>query len=212
MRNRILFISVLLVSIVIIGNNVFHETYAKSYDLVKTNLFFYNDINRMEDNIKNYLLSIDGLLVANSSFEYSSILSNNYDFLINFACSYVLDNQEYYVDEIKLGDSFGYRDKNNNINETNKYISLDIIYEITDKYFGIRDFNVINSNVKVMNNYISLGYYEKSAFMGEIEDIDIRVDDNFLVATVEYNTGNMYLYTFRNCNNVLKIYNVEVLV
>ena len=94
-------------------------------------------------------------------------------------------------------------------NENNINFSTSKI-EITDKFFGERDFKIINSNVKIVDKYISIIDYNEDLFMEEIKDVSISEKDDYVIAKVIYDYDK-YLYTFYKKNNVLKIYDVEVL-
>ena len=124
---------------------------------------------------------------------------------------YILKYQEHYNDQIKTIDSFKYITKQGSQKETNKYISIDEIYNITEKYFGVKDFKIINDNVSIIDNYISLTDYEEEYFPLNIEKITVNQKLPYIEANVYYENNTNYLYTFEVINNVLKIKNIEVL-
>ena len=58
----------------------------------------------------NYIDLIDNSLFAMSSFSMSDTLNENYDFLIDFAISFILNNEEQYKDDIIVGEEYVYID------------------------------------------------------------------------------------------------------
>lgn len=193
--NRILFVSlVMIVSLCFIS--IFDNTYAYSYDIEKGILFYKENSNELEIDISKYIGYIDDYIIANSSYEMSEYLDENYDFLVNFANDYVINNREYYSEYI-------YDDN----------VRLNIIYDITDKYFGIRDFYI--EDISKINNleYISLVDYNEKRFSLAIKDVDIINDSkNYVSAIISYDNNIKYKYLFKNINGVLKIRNIEVIV
>lgn len=193
--NRILFISlVMIVSLCFIS--VLDNTYAYSYDIEKGILFYKENSNELEIDISKYIGYIDDYIIANSSYEMSEYLDENYDFLVNFANDYVINNREYYSEYI-------YDDN----------VRLNIIYDITDKYFGIRDFYI--EDISKINNleYISLVDYNEKRFSLAIKDVDIINDSkNYVSAIISYDNNIKYKYLFKNINGVLKIRNIEVVL
>lgn len=209
---RVLLGLFLIVSILFLGNKIFSTSFAYSYDIDNSVLFYKDDYRELEDDISKYLSNIDNLIIANSSFVYSDKLVDNYDFLVHFALDYILNNSEYYYKDIRVLDNCLYIDKDGIDNYTSQYIDLDIVYDITDFYFGIRDFSVINDDVCMMGDYISLSDYNGSEFNFDIVDVEVSGNIDEIKAVVSYDDNNKYLYSFVNVNNILKINDVEVIV
>ena len=77
---KVLFVFILIIVMVIMKNYI-SNTFAYSYDLENTTLFYDDNKEILEEKIKTYLSDIDDMLIVNSSFEYNDILKYNYDFL-----------------------------------------------------------------------------------------------------------------------------------
>ena len=202
----------LLITIFIITTVVFVSKGSFAYEYQNDNytLFYKEDYNQLKEDIKIYLTNIDDYLVPNASYLYSDILTNNYDFLTNFALDYITFNKEEYQDKITRLNEYTYKNVNNKELITDEYIDIEEIYKITDKYFGIRKYYIINDNVNILDNYISLSDYTDRVFNKEIKDITVSNEGNLIVAKVTYNNDDIYKYSFKIIDNVLKIYNVEV--
>lgn len=206
-----IFIFIGVITFIWLFNDFLQNSFAYSYD-VESGILFYDDNEEvLQNNIKMYLEDIDGLLMANSNFELSDILVENYDFLTYFAFNYILNNYEYYSDKILELDKHLYIDKNFIQKSTNQYIDVEEIYKITDKYFGIRDYIFTDNNVNIINNKISLLEYANDDFSLIIDRVDVKFSDELVLAYVYYEGDFCYLYTFSNENEVLKIRNIEVI-
>lgn len=190
---------------------VTNNTYAYQYNVDNYTLFYKNNKDELESDIKKYIDDIDDLLIANSSYELSDNLSENYIFLVNFAMDYIIKNYEVYKEKIIKLDKYEYVDRDLNEKIVDDYIDIEEIYNITFKYFGIKNFQIINDNVNIIDNYISLTDYTERRFKLKISSISISYDNNKVLANVLYDNDCKYLYTFNNYNNVLKINNIEVL-
>ena len=174
-------------------------------------VLFYNDnMEILKDDLKYFIDKVDDYLLPNSSFIYSDILTENYDFLTNFALDYIINNKTYYNDLIVTLDNYSYLDKHYNSKSTNEYINKEEIYKITNMFFGIKDYVIINDNIKEVNDYVSLTDYNGVLFKGNIDNIEINNHGDYLNCIVYYDSGDKYNYIFINNNNVLKLYNVEV--
>lgn len=210
MLNRICFFVGIVIFCWLISNFI-QDSFAYSYEVESGILFFDNDTEVLQKNIKKYLRNVDDLLIVNSSFEMSDVLVENYNFLTYFAFDYILNNYEFYSDKIIELDSYSYVDRYYNEKSTNKYISIEEIYEITDKYFGIRDYAFTDDNINVIGNNISLLEYANDDFSLIIDNVKVEVMNDLILAYVYYEGNYCYLYTFINKNEVLKIKNIEVI-
>ena len=210
MNNRnIKVITILVVTISLLIIYIASNSFAYEYETTNYTLFYKEDLSELKEDIKIYIDDIDDYLIPTSSYKYSDILTENYDFLTNFAIAYIINHKETYQDSIASMTSFTYNDIDNQSHETNEYIDTDEIYNLTDKYGGMSDYYIINENVNVIDNYVSLSSYNKRLFTGKIKNIDITKED-MIIAAVEYDNNDKYKYIFKNINNVLKIYNIEV--
>ena len=202
----IFIVLIISVIVVIVSNNSF----AYEYTINNYTLFYKDDLNELGKDITVYLDSIDDYLIPNSSYLYSDILVENYDFLTNFALDYIINNKEAYIDKIIKLDDYTYYDSHYNELNTNEYIDIEEIYDITYKYFGIKDYSIINDNVSIINNCVSLSDYTERLFSSQVKNLDVDKNKDMIIATVSYDSGDRYKYTFKIINNVLKIYNIEV--
>jgi len=209
---KILLFFLLIIGIFFLGNKIFDVSFAYSYDIDRAVLFYKDNYDELEEDVKTYLSNIDDIIISNSSYLYSDKLSNNYDFLVHFANNYINNNKEYYYNDIMLFNECSYVNKYGVNNSSNEYINLELLYEVTDFYFGIKDFTIINDDVCIENNYVSLSIYNNNLFLSNIVDVIIRKNIDGIDAIVDYDDGSSYLYSFVIVDNVLKINNVEVIV
>ena len=207
---RIFICLFLIIFGVLLCSTIFGESFAFSYDIGSGVLFYKDDLDELTLDIEAYLTDVDDFIIPNSSFLYADKLKNNYDFLINFAIDYVINNRDYYYDDIAKFDSCFYNDINGLQRDTFEYVKLDAIYEITDFYFGVSDFIILNDTVCVKDNYISLSDYTNDTFSLEIEDVSVEVDELNVNALVIYDDETKFLYSFYNDKSILKLVNVGV--
>lgn len=209
--NHLFGIIIICISVFFSLHLILDNTYAYQYKFNNYTLFYKDNKDELEKNIKKYIDDIDDLLIANSSYELSDNLSENYMFLVNFAIDYIIDNYENYKKKIIKLDKYRYIDRELNEKVVDDYVDIEEIYNITFKYFGVKDFQIINDNVNIIDNYISLTDYTEKRFKLKISSISISYDNNKVLANVLYDNNYKYLYIFNNYNNVLKISNVEVI-
>lgn len=209
---RLVFLTgcMVLVGGLLLGISVLENTWAYTYDLDEAVLFYEEDEVKLSNKILKYLDNIDEMLIVNSSFELADRLVDNYDFLVHFAVDYVLKYQEYYSDKIVMLDDYSYVNRELIEKKVNLYIPIEVLYEITDKYFGVRDFAIINDDVNIIDGYVSLSDYTERVFSLKIERVEVIATDNVVEARVCYGDDICYLYTFNNVNQILKINNVEI--
>lgn len=211
--NKYIIISIIVsIMIGIIFISVFKNTYAYDYINYDYTLFYKDDKEELSADIKKYIGDIDYIIYNNSDYSVYDNLSDNYNFMVNFAIDYIIMHKDNYLDKIKILESFSYTDVHYSSKITNEYIDIDTVYNITNKYFGIRDFAILNDNVNIIDNYISLsGTYSKKIDL-EIDSIDIIEKNSRVKAFITYknNPDTNYIYTFIIKDNVLKLYNVEV--
>lgn len=203
---------VLLLTIFIVTTIIFLSKGSFSYEYSNDNytLFYKEDYDSLKDDIKVYIDDIDNYLIPNTSYLYSDILINNYDFLTNFSLDYIINHKELYQDKITYLDNYSYKNVDNKEKSTNEYINIEEIYKLTSKYFGIDNYYIINDNVNIINDNISLSDYTDRVFNNEIKNITITKDNDLLIIIITYNNEDNYKYTFKIIGNVLKIYNLEV--
>lgn len=164
----------------------FKISHAYSY---KNNLMYVEDKEIILKELNNYIDSIDNILIPTTSYTYSNILTENYDFLVRYAVNYIIDNKDFYKDNI--------------IKKENKeYIPKECIYEVTNKYFNITNFYIEEENVLLEK--------VNKIFKLKINNIKYEKDD-YIKVNVLYENGVEYLYVFTyNQDNYMYLYNVEV--
>ena len=197
---------------VIIVFNIFKNTYAYDYKDYDYTLFYKDNESELTEDIKKYISDIDYLIYNNSEFSTYETLNDNYEFMVNFAIDYISMNKYKYKDNIVLLEPYKYLDKHHNNKVTNEYIDIDTIYDVTNKYFGVKDFTILNNNINIIDKYISLSGTTKNKINLEIDSARISKDNDIITAAIKYKNDSEtdYIYTFKINNNILKIYNVEV--
>lgn len=198
------------IGIMILLCGMFDSSYAYSYDINNSVLFYEDNPLELENDIKKYISNIDDYIIPNSSYLYGDRLVDNYDFLVYFASDYVINNREYYFEYLKNYNKCSYLNKNGIDSYTYDYIDINKLYDITDFYFGIRDFIIINDEVCINDNYISLIDYSSDIYNFEIVDINIIDSLDDIKVVISYDNGDSYLYLFDNVNNILKLKDIEV--
>lgn len=192
--------------------NIFKNTYAYDYKDYDYTLFYKDNESELTEDIKKYISGIDYLIYNNSEFSTYETLNDNYEFMVNFAIDYISMNKYKYKDNIVLLEPYKYLDKHHNNKVTNEYIDIDTIYDVTNKYFGVKDFTILNNNINIIDKYISLSGTTKNKINLEIDSASISKDNDIITAAIKYKNDSEtdYIYTFKINNNILKIYNVEV--
>ena len=186
------------------------NSYAYEYVDHNYNLFYKDNKDELSKDVRKYLNDINKYIFRNSNYEVYDSLIDNYDFLTYFAIDYILDNYEYYKKSVVQLDNHLYLDKYNNKKTTNQYINLDIIYGITYKYFGVRDYAITNSNFNVIDNYVSLSRYTDDSVDMIIKNLSIDNIGEYIIVNVTYADNSNYSYKFYIKDNVLRLYNIEV--
>ena len=212
-ENKHIIISIIISVVVgIIFVSIFKNTYAYDYNNYDYTLFYKENKEELSDDIKKYISDIDYIIYDNSDYSVYDNLSDNYSFMVNFAIDYIIMHKDNYLDKIKVLEKYSYIDVYRNNKVTNEYIDIDTIYSITNKYFGLKDFAILNTNINVIDNYISLSGTSDKKVNLEIENVDIKELNGRIEANITYknNPDIKYIYTFIIKDNVLKLYNVEV--
>ena len=210
MKKIIIAVSLLILSILsfLLINNTF--AIEENNPAINPYFIYYQDnSNKLNRDLTTYIETLDDILIPISSFDFSPILVENYNFLVDFAIRYIADHQKYYQDKITI-----YNDHSFTYNgiSTNKYIDLALIYEITDIFFAKRDFYIINNNVENYQNKISLLVKRSTTFKAKINQIkDLTLKDDLLSLKVYYDDNSTYKYYFKILTDKrLVIYNVEL--
>ncbi|MBQ8218991.1 MAG: hypothetical protein IJZ79_04490 [Bacilli bacterium] len=192
--------------------------YQDSYSIEMDNINDINlilednsDINILKDNIYNYIDMIDDNLITNSSYNMSNILSENYDFLVNFSIAFILNNIDYYEEDIITMNEYTYMDLYGNTYRTDKYISIDTLYDITYNVFGKRYFYIDNEIIKVRDNLLPLLNINSNNIIMNIDNIQVvKINNGYNVYVKYQELEYKYIYNFINVDNHLVINNVSI--
>ena len=191
------------------GSFAYDNVIEDSFDI---DLVYNEDKNIFVNDLYNYIDLIDNSLFSMSSFSMSDVLNENYDFLTNFAISFILENEAIYGEEIILGEDYTYTDSFGNRYTTNKYVDVGLIYDITDRIFGKRDYVIINEQLNTTNNLIPLLLIKDNSSFMEIEGIkDYILFSNRYNVYVRYKDIELeYIYVFENKDDRLVLSNVLI--
>lgn len=188
------------------------STESTGTDNLKLDLRYNSDKEILNSDIFNFIDLVDNSLFAMSSYNMSSKLKDNYDFLTVFAISFILNNEDYYKDNIVLGDEYVYEDVTSSEYRTNKYISVDILYDVTNNVFGKSNYMIMNDYLTISNGMVPLLLIKDNNNFMEIDEImDIVKFSNRYNVYVKYkNLDFIYVYEFENLGNKLTIDNVYI--
>ena len=215
MKKRILLIlGILLVLGIIIfklskGSMSMEVDYEDYFDI---ELNYVLDENILKNDIYNFIDLIDDSLFSMSSFSMSDVLNENYDFLTNFAISLVLNNEEYYKDRIVYGEEYVYEDDFLNRYTTDKYVNIDLIYEITNNVFGKNNYMIVNDHLNEVDGMIPLLLIKENiSFMKMDKILSVNKFSNELKVLVKYSDVDYnYVYSFINKDDKLVLVNLDV--
>lgn len=198
MNKKWFYIIYITFMLIVLFNMISNSSFAYEYKNEKYTLFYKDNMKELSNDISIFLDEIDNYILPNATYMYSNVLTENYDFLCNFAISYIINNREIFNNEIKKEDN-------------NFYVEKDLIYDITNKYFGIKDFQFINSNQLNKDGLILLEEYNGVLFNNKIVSVNAYKMYQYINADVSYENGDNYRYIFKNNDGILKLYDVEVL-
>lgn len=213
MRNEFKIIGVLAIvmfMVAFIAGSSFAMPDTDTYNNFNLELVNSSDMEILKTDIINFIDLIDDNLIPNTSFNFSSKLNENYDFLTKFAISFILDNSNNY--DIKILDNYIYNDEYGNRYSTNKYVSVDALYDVTNSVFGVEYYYILNDYLEPNNGMIPLIKLNDYSFNMNIEEI-ISMNDmgNYLDVVVKYDGIDLdYIYTFNKLDNKLYISNLSV--
>ena len=176
----------------------------KELDIKLENIEDYDEVHKFID-------LIDDSLIPTASFNMSDVLNDNYDFLSVFAINFILNNEEYYKNDIVYGenyvyDSYGYK------YETNKYIDINKIYDITYNILGKKDYYIVNDYLKIENNLVPLLLLNNYSFLMEIDSIVdiVKFSEKYEVIVKYKDIDITYKYIFEKLNDNYIINNILV--
>ena len=200
---------VLCIYLTMIGKSFSQELPNESRESINLTLKGNGNI---ENSILEHINLIDNALIPLASFDQSIILSDNYEFLVNFAIKFILDNQDYYEDKIIEMDEYIYNDEYN-IYKTNKYVNKNVIYEITKSVFNKSDYVILNKNLKINNDMVPLLLIDDDTFSMSIEKVvDFSKTDDYYILKVKYQYLDIiykYIYV-ETLDNILVLHNLEI--
>ncbi len=202
MKKKYIMYTLALIFGAIIFTNVTKDSYANiEENQLNLELFQSENQDIFKDNIKNYIDLLDNYIIPTSSFNLSDKLNENYDFLTKFVISLINDNQEYF--NIIEGSNYTYSNELGETYTTNKFIDINLLYEITNKIFGIDYYYILDEKLIVNNNLITLLPYDLNEFSMKITDIkSINKINNQYHITVTYQDSDLlYIYQFDIINN-----------
>lgn len=213
MKNKIIVSSLIITIVVFLFVSLFRSSYAKEEDInnISFELYDNENIEILEDNIRYFIDLVDKDIILNSSYNFSSNLNENYDFLTKFAISFILNNESYF--DITYGDNYNYIDDYGIQYVSNKYINIQDIYNVTNKIFGINYYYITDDNLIIDNDMVLLVDFDKKDMEMILEDIiNIDVSDNYYDVYVKYmNNDLVYVYRFeKTLNNRLYISNLNI--
>lgn len=213
MKNKIIVSSLIITIVVFLFVSLFRSSYAKEEDInnISFELYDNENIEILEDNIRYFIDLVDKDIILNSSYNFSSNLNENYDFLTKFAISFILNNESYF--DITYGDNYNYIDDYGIQYVSNKYINIQDIYNVTNKIFGINYYYITDDNLIIDNDMVLLVDFDKKDMEMILEDIiNIDVFDNYYDVYVKYmNNDLVYVYRFEKAlNNRLYISNLNI--
>lgn len=178
MKNKFVVGSLVLVIVVFLFVSIFRGSYAnEDVATIKLDLFYNSNEEIFKSEVEDFIDLVDEEIIVNSSFNLSNVLNENYDFLTRFVISFVLDNQEYF--DVVYGDNYVYKDEYGRGYTTNKYISVDTLYDITNKIFGVEYYYILDRNLVV----------DEMLVLVDFPDNDIEI--NMTIDKINYvNMGN----------------------
>ena len=185
--------------------NDMEEEYVLNLDLYDN-----KDSDVLKNDLYNYIDLVDNIIIPNATYEVYDKLSDNYDFLTKFAISLILDNSEYY--DIIIGDNYIYRNEYGIEYSTNKYVSIDTIYEITNSVFGIDYYYIVNDYLDIKNDLVPLLEIDEHSFDMDIDSItNIIYNDDYIDVYVKYIDMDIeYIYRFIKKDSRLVISNLII--
>lgn len=198
MKKLFIFICLFLIIIIyLVIDNTYAINEEEYSNIININLELKNNNNYelLKEEIYNYIDLIDNTLIP---LVTTDNLNNNYEFMTNFAVNFILDNYDYYKSKIEILDNYTYTNDYNNTYNTNNYIDVSYIYDITYKLFNKRDYLITNEYFSIIDNKVSLIRLNDYNFKMEIDKIlNINNEDNNLVVEVKYkNIDLIYKYIF----------------
>lgn len=211
MTKKVIFIGIGILLIILIFSK---GTLSSEETIEKFNLTLeYNtDENIFKNNIYNFIDLVDDSLIPTSSFLQSSQLNENYDFLTNFAILFILNNEDKYIDKITYLDEYVYVDDYGNVYSTNKYVSVETIYEITSNVLGKDYYYIYNEQLSESDELIPLLLIDNYSFFMEIDEIIdiVKFSSGYNVYVSYKDMDYKYVYRLEDNDGQLFISNLSI--
>ncbi|MBQ2872814.1 MAG: hypothetical protein IJE89_02320 [Bacilli bacterium] len=179
-------------------------------DIFKMEIKINDNIDILKNDMLKFIDLVDNSIIKNSSFNLSSKLNKNYDFLTRFAISFILENKDEF--DIIYGDSYTYVDQYGVEYISDKYVSVDTVYEVTNKILGVEYYLIMDDNL-IVDNKIVLIDFSYPEFNMEIDKIsNIHNGNGYYDVYVKYKGNETdYIYRFEIVdNNRLIISNLSI--
>ena len=109
-------------------------------------------------------------------------------------------------------DNYDYTDERGTFN-TNQYVNINVIYDITKSIFGKSDFLVLNKYLTTDNDMIPLLLIDDDQFLMSIEKVvDIKEENGNYEVKIKYQYLDIiYKYSYtKTSDNRLALYNLEI--
>lgn len=205
-------IIILILTIFLLTFLFYKGTYSlEEVESFNMEIYDNKDINILRSDMLDFVDLVDSSIIRNSSFNLSSKLNENYDFLTMFAISFILEYEEEF--DVIYDDDYTYIDQYGIEYVSNKYVDIDTIYEVTNKILGVEYYLIMDDNLLVDDKVvlIDFGYREFDMEIDKIINIDIG--NKYYDVYVEYIDNELdYVYRFEEVdNNRLIISNLSVL-
>jgi len=192
--------------------------YQKTYSLEESSIVeptikleYTTNQKLLETRILKFIDTIDDTLIPLYEYQEDINLNDNYQFLTNFALSFISNHLVNYQEDIITGIPYQYTDDSGNKYTTNKYIPLDLIYEITYSIFQRRYYHISSSSFQLIDNQLPLIADSHSIEMHLEKITKITINENQLFATVKYQEVDIYYqYEFEMTDNHLTIKNLNI--
>jgi len=176
-------------------------------------LEYTTDKNKLMNDIHKFIDTIDDTLIPIYEYVEEINLNDNYQLLTRFSLNFILNNQKYYKKDIINGDSYQGIDIYGNKYTTNKYVSLNLIYNITYSIFNRRYYHITNQELTIENSLVPLIGENYPIEMNIEKILNITKKENNLLVNVKYKEFDFYYQYEFEINNqkiTLKNLNIEV--
>lgn len=211
LKKRMLLLGIIILVFVIV---IVKDTRAIDSNDLKLNIIFnYSPDNKeLKDNALNFIDLIDDSIFETFKYDNYSTLNRNYEFLTDFTISFILKNEDFYQNNIKTLEEFQYVTDYGKQYNTDQYIPLNLIYDITDKIFGIRDYTITNKYLNIKDNMVPLLRINNISSKMKIEKIiDLKQVDDYYNFYVKYEELDYtYIYKFKLLEDRLILINLDI--